>query len=337
MKYFFTFLLIIFFFVACSSDSSSSVSALNPNEELSSSCSVTESSSSVKMTSSSSVVIVSSSSSSAESESSYSMKMSSSNESPSSSSVKTTSSSSVVIDSSSSCNENGASVDPSTVVTGTMIDNRDGQTYRTVKIGDQTWMAENLNYRYLGATTVHDSSSFCYNNDPTNCAKYGRLYFWSAAMDSVGLINGNTANGCGYGLECSLDGTVQGVCPLGWHLPSKAEWEELIVAVDGSITEFVLNNMAGPELKSASGWNENGNGTDSFGFSALPAGWTGAGSGGSYMQEGDGVWFWSSTEYDSEHAYFVNLFYDKDNALLYHHLYKFNGFSVRCLKDEETP
>ena len=68
---------------------------------------------------------------------------------------------------------------------GKLKDDRDGQTYRTVKIGDQWWMAENLNYAYLQPTETLDSSSFCYDNDPENCKQYGRLYLFSAAMDSV--------------------------------------------------------------------------------------------------------------------------------------------------------
>jgi Fibrobacter succinogenes major domain (Fib_succ_major). len=90
---------------------------------------------------------------------------------------------------------------------GSLTDDRDGQTYKTVKIGEQWWMAENLNYRYIQQTfegAEEDSSSYCYYNDPANCAKYGRLYLWSAAMDSAGIIPGNSANGCGDGTICNL-------------------------------------------------------------------------------------------------------------------------------------
>ena len=142
-------------------------------------------------------------------------------------------------DSGSSANDLGESsssgeIDVNDVVTGTFTDPRDGQTYRTVKIGNQTWMAENLNYRYLGPTDDLDSSSFCYDDDPANCETYGRLYLWSAAMDSAGIIEGNTANGCGYNSECSPSGNVRGVCPQGWHLPSNCdEFETLFEAVGG--------------------------------------------------------------------------------------------------------
>ena len=97
--------------------------------------------------------------------------------------------------------DGGPGADGKSFVDGWMVDSRDKQLYRTVTIGDQIWMAENLNYRYLGPTADEDSSSFCYQNDPANCAKYGRLYLWSATMDSAGIIDGNTANGCGYQSE----------------------------------------------------------------------------------------------------------------------------------------
>ncbi len=188
-----------------------------------------------------------------------------------------------------------------------MTDSRDGQTYKTVTIGSQTWMAQNLNYE--------TDSSFCYNNEESNCAKYGRLYRWAAAV-------GKSESECGYGYTCSRN--IQGVCPNGWHLPSKAEWETLFNAVGGSST-------AGTKLKSTSGWNSSGNGTDAFGFSALPAGYRNLK--GAFLNEGRSADFWSSTEDDSYDAYLMHLSYDADTAgLIYNG--KYFGFSVRCLKDE---
>ena len=189
----------------------------------------------------------------------------------------------------------------------TLTDSRDGQTYRTTKIGDQVWMAENLNYRYLGPTAKFDSSSFCAFDDPVNCDTYGRLYIWSAAMDSAGIIDGNSANGCGYNSECTISENVRGVCPTGWHLPSKGEWAELIVTVDGSIAEYSHDNIAGIRLKSNSGWDwdethdKSGDGTDAYSFSALPAGYEEYGFGGQAV--GSCAFFLSSTE-GSENNFF---------------------------------
>ena len=220
------------------------------------------------------------------------------------------------------------------VITGTLTDSRDGQTYRTVKICGQVWMAENLNYAYTGVpyrfyeeyfdeTYTSDSTSWCYDNDPANCAKYGRLYTWAAAMDSVGTWSTN-GKGCGYyGKICSPTYPVRGVCPKGWHLPSYDEWEALFTAVGGSST-------AGTKLKFVTGWSDSGNGTDTFGFSALPAGLRYRI--GDYDYEGDYANFWSSTEGGNLDAYTMGLYYGDDNVNLNYGLKNF-GFSVRCLKD----
>ena len=201
----------------------------------------------------------------------------------------------------------------------TLKDLRDGQTYRTVKIGDQVWMAENLNYE--------TDNSWCYGDDPANCAKYGRLYTWAAAV-------GRDEDECGIYHACNLgEGDIRGACPKGWHLPSQSEWEALIVAVDGSITEYTSSNTAGSKLKSQTGWTASSGITneDAFGFSALPAGHN-RGNTGNYNGEGDGANFWSSTGVNSLSAYYMDLYYSRDYAYLGDNGKSF-GFSVRCLKD----
>lgn len=105
----------------------------------------------------------------------------------------------------------------------TLTDLRDGKVYRTVVIGDgataQTWMAENLNYDPGNVSDMSDSAWHgCYNDEISNCAKYGRLYTWDVAM--------NDAN-CALNKACNPTGNIRGVCPNGWHLPSKAELETL--------------------------------------------------------------------------------------------------------------
>ena len=217
-------------------------------------------------------------------------------------------------------------VDPSTVVTGTMTDERDGQTYRTTKIGDQVWMAENLNYAYTGVPykvdgNTSDSISWCYDNDPANCAKYGRLYTWAAAMDSVGTWSANS-QGCGCSSVCTPNYPVRGICPEGWHLPDEEEFMTLLTAVGGVLT-------AGIKLKSTSGWNNDGDGTDAFGFSALPAG-DRYGDGG-YGFAGDRVFYWSSTG-SSNLADYMYLRGDYDRASMYANIENF-ALSVRCIKD----
>lgn len=228
----------------------------------------------------------------------------------SSSSVALSSSSSSVIPSSSS-----SKVTESAEVTkGSITDTRDGHSYKTVTIGSQTWMAQNLNYE--------TANSYCYSNNASNCTKYGRLYTWAAAMDSVGSWSAN-GKGCGYGKTCSPTYPVRGVCPEGWHLPTQTEWNTLFTAVGGQST-------AGKMLKSTSDWNSSGNGTDAYSFSALPAG--GRGGNGHFNYEGNNAYFWSSTDDNSYYAYSMILYYNGDYAGLDDGNEGY-GFSVRCVKD----
>ncbi len=152
---------------------------------------------------------------------------------------------------------------------GTMTDERDGQEYKTVKIGDQWWMAENLNYAYTkptpqyyyGTIDIIDSASFCYNNEPDSCAKYGRLYTWEASMDCVDAEIDDYI--CPIIRYWNNDFKIRGVCPDKWHVPSVNEWKSL---------QYVVNYFA-TDLKSTEGWLDNGNGSDVVGFKILPTGY----------------------------------------------------------------
>ena len=330
-KFFAAIVLAVFALVGCDTGSSA-----GPNDDpaVESSSSVIASSS-VEQSSSSSEKVKPQSSSSekfGKSSSSVIETSSSSEKLGSSSSVETPNSSSSELSefSSSSADEMESS---SSVVTlampcktetedncecGELTDDRDGQTYKTVKIGDQCWMAENLNYE--------TDNSFCYNDSAEYCEKYGRLYTWAAATDSAGVW-GENGKGCGYAKHCTTAYPVRGVCPEGWHLPTKNEWNTLSTAVGGQTTP-------GKVLKSTSGWYTDdvyhGNGTDAFSFSALPAGYriyTGL-----YDLAGYYAYFWSSTARDSRNAYNVYLYYNHDYMAL-DYSDKRRGFSVRCVKD----
>ena len=213
---------------------------------------------------------------------------------------------------------------------GTMTDSRDGQIYRTVEIGDQTWMAENLNYADSTKTPSLLNSSWCYDDKAENCAVTGRLYTWAAAIDSVKLYMDKSIV-CGYDAKCELDySIIQGICPDGWHLPENYDWGRLIgVSVGGRHT-------AGTILKSQTGWynnsdDSNANGTDSVGFSALPAGVRSFD--GSFTLVGELALFWSASEYHNRRfAYCIQLrkyryLGDVDN------FGREYGLSVRCVKD----
>jgi uncharacterized protein (TIGR02145 family) len=190
-------------------------------------------------------------------------------------------------------------------------------TYPIVAIGTQTWLAKNLNYAVEG--------SKCYDNDPANCVKYGRLYDWATAM---GLPSSCNENSCSSQIQTKH----KGICPSGWHIPSNEEWDKLIEAVGG-------RNTAGTKLKAASGWNWNdhedksGNGTDDYGFSALPGG-AGRSVSSFALIDNRGFW-WSASEYedDSEIAYTQNVSSYYDDVADESYDPKFALFSVRCVKD----
>lgn len=241
-----------------------------------------------------------------------------------SSSSRDDKSSSSSVKSSSSSSDSG----PAEVTEGSLTDSRDGQTYKTVKIGDIWWMAENLNYAYTGVPfnydgNTSDSTSWCYNNNASNCTKYGRLYTWAAAMDSVGTWSTN-GKGCGYKKTCSPTYPVRGVCPEGWSLPTVIELRSLFVRAGGQLTAHLA-------LNSQTGWDRNGNGNDVFGFSALPAGYRT--SYGRFESGGTGTFFWcASGDYFGSSAYYMTLgyFYESSDLREYD---KYYGFSVRCIKD----
>ena len=139
-------------------------------------------------------------------------------------------------------------------------------------------------------------ASYCYGDESSNCTKYGRLYMWDAAKTA---------------------------CPAGWRLPTIAEFKALYTNVGGQFT-------AGTKLKSTSDWNGGCNGSDDYSFSALPAGYRR--HDGKYYGEISFAFFWSSTEYNSDHADHIKLkYYDYSAYLDFSD--KDDGFSVRCVKD----
>jgi len=214
---------------------------------------------------------------------------------------------------------------------GTMTDERDGQTYKTVVVGSQTWMAENLNYADSVNTSSLKGKSWCYDNDPKKCAVTGRLYTWAAAIDSVALANdADNPQICGLEKKCDrlttdalAEKPIQGVCPNGWHLPSIAEWNALFaMEVHGA-------GQAGKALKSASGWNGSGNGLDSYGFAILPAG--NRDGYGYFVNVGDCAFFWSGSNGFRLYIYSLGDYVAGDSSSEDED----NGFSVRCLRDSE--
>jgi len=171
---------------------------------------------------------------------------------------------------------------------GQFTDSRNGKTYKTVVIGKQTWMAENLNF------PIPQSS--CYESQKQNCEKFGRLYEWEAAKSA---------------------------CPSGWHLPSDEEWNELEKG-------WETTDSAGKVLKSTTGWDSNGNGADTKGFCALPAG--NLDRRGIYINQGSTADFWTSSSRFGGGAVSRHLNYE-DNKFAKSSREKNYGLSVRCLRD----
>lgn len=174
-------------------------------------------------------------------------------------------------------------------------DSRDGQSYGVVKIGEQTWMAANLNFETAG--------SFCPEGDSRNCKRLGRLYSWAEAAS---------------------------VCPEGWRLPTKADFEKLIAEMlKGGVASS--KGDAGAALKAKDGWFKKGNGSDVLGFKALPAGFRGAD--GKFDGIGGYAYFWSATEDDEfpeSLAYYLFLSFSSDVASL-NAFAKADYRSVRCI------
>ena len=190
---------------------------------------------------------------------------------------------------------------------GTMTDSRDGNEYKTVTIGNQTWMAENLRYDvpavYTGGSVVDTINA----NNP--CKAYGRLYDWNTMMNGDTSSSGNPL-------------TAQGICPSGWHIPSNAEWTTLETSIGG--------NAVGTAMKSTSSWSSNGNGSNASGFSAFPAGtydW------GIFDYLGDDAYFWSSTERSASDASRLDLYTVSAALSGGGSSNKGDGYSCRCVEN----
>jgi len=194
----------------------------------------------------------------------------------------------------------------------------DGYTYSVVEIGDQYWFAENLRTTVYaddsaipevtddGAWTGLSTGARCdYNNDVTNVATYGRIYNWYAATDAAGL------------------------CPSGWHVPTDGEWTDL----ENYLSTNGHSGTEGTVLKATSGWSSGGNGTDNFGFSALPGGYRDYFDSGGFFGAGDQGYWWSSSLYGgSAWSRVLNGL----NPVVGRNFYDpRDGFSVRCLRDAD--
>jgi len=212
-------------------------------------------------------------------------------------------------------------------INGSFTDTRNGKTYKTVRIGKQTWMAENLNYKIEGSSCYgldgdiylgngNDYKKISKSEANANCDKYGRFYDWATAM---GFPSDCNTESCGK----RITPKHRGVCPAGWHLPSNDEWMELI----GFVKADNGSQQDARYLKSANGWKED-NGVDKYCFNAYPIGKFAYGS---YSYAEEDAYFWSSYESGSHYA-FGRVFVG-DGVSQRFDDYKTNGLNVRCVMD----
>jgi uncharacterized protein (TIGR02145 family) len=223
---------------------------------------------------------------------------------------------------------------------GTLYDVRDGRVYRTVKIGSQTWMAENLNYGtdsswwYIGKdTSLPNADSI--DESRTGGQKYGRYYKWTTV---TGMDDSCTTRFCilpdsCMGKSClGFDGPVRrGVCPIGWHVPRDTEWVAFVSGVEGD--PRVGKGYGGRVLKAVTGWvGEPQSGLDLFGFRALPAGYWFSDSGRSLFA-GQSCVLWSASEISTGNAIDRYIGYG-DYGVTRGASSKKGAYPVRCIKDD---
>ncbi len=179
-------------------------------------------------------------------------------------------------------------------------DSRDNKTYKTVQIGNQIWMAENLN--------ISMEDSWCYDNNEENGKIYGRLYTFDAAKKA---------------------------CPVGWHLPSDEEWMKMESELGISQAELDKTNFRGNlgiKIKSKEYWYSLSNGSNEAGFNVLPAGFRDYVGKDSFSQLGKQTFFWSNTEKGASNAWRRGFHYS-NNGISRIGFNKEYAYSVRCVKD----
>jgi uncharacterized protein (TIGR02145 family) len=210
---------------------------------------------------------------------------------------------------------------------GTPVVEYEGQVYHTIQIFNQCWFKENLNVgyireRYFPQTDNDTIEKYCYEDEPENCIKYGGLYFWDEMMNY------------------SKKEETQGICPPGWHIPSDDEFKLLAGAVDSvyGIGDPIWNDVwfhhgsnVAYRLKSETGWWQDGNGNDFYGFSALPGGlrWHNT----NFNDEFIDAYFWTSTEHTYSTSWYRLIYYNDDGIYRNGDFRKITGLSIRCVKD----
>ena len=206
------------------------------------------------------------------------------------------------------------------IVTGTFTDSRDEHVYKTVKIGNQTWMAENL--AYLPSVS------------PSSAESYTEPYYYVYGYQGTSVSEAKaTDNYSTYGVLYNWP-AAKAACPSGWHLPTDAEWKEMEMAIGMSKSEADdtrwRGTNEGTKLKAINGWYDNENGTDDYGFSSFPGGYRLYF--GNFIGIATNGYWWSATERYSSLAWARYLGYNYSGVYRSDY-YEESGFSVRCIRD----
>lgn len=205
--------------------------------------------------------------------------------------------------------ETPSNAEPIVIEESQPVTDHDGNVYRTIRIGSQIWMAENLrSTHYVDGTPI---VNFCYNNDTAHAKNYGRLYRWTAAMRNAANSSSNPSR-------------VQGISPVGWHLPSDAEWQQLIDNLGGA-------SGAGGKLKSTgtTQWvNPNTGATNESKFNAVPAGFFRVD--GVFMTMGERTIFLTT---NSSNPIMVRTMRNNSTEILLEQFHPQDAVSIRCVKD----
>ena len=205
-------------------------------------------------------------------------------------------------------NDSRGQVLTDTVQLTDVVTDVDGNTYSIVKIGEQTWMGENLRVRHAPDGACIES--YAYNNDTTFELKYGRLYSWNAAMNG------------------SSEEKAQGICPCGWHIPTDDEFKQLEIFLGMTENEADMTNTwrgspVGKKLRVG----------ESSGYNAQMAGRRA--SSGTYSVLGQWEYMWTSSTHGTNYAWRRCLALSRNSVGRYNTFPKSYGFSIRCLKNEE--
>ncbi len=225
---------------------------------------------------------------------------------------------------------------PSEITYGTLLDDRDGNVYKTIVIDGKEWMAENLRYADSNTTTNMKGNSWCWDDNPDNCRIGGRLYSWYAAVD----FN----QSWGSGASNLIQDQHQGICPHGWHIPSKDEWTSILGTFNGESggTKDAIMAMGFAMDLGFADWK---NARDLLGFGALPTGYRTAN--GAYYIPSQIAGYWTPDIRNGSEAYayilpffIVSMGYMRDMAVSWDQnddnnggVLFGNGLSVRCVKN----